>query len=296
MFHRYKNGNYTVMIDDVTGTKIRETEDDEFCAEFPESMDINLTQRCTGSCPYCYAECTPDGKHGDIMGAKFVDTLKPYTEVALQINDMSHDMLIPFLEKLKALKVFPSITVNQMHFEQKEDFITDLIDRKLIYGVGISLRNATKDFTDRVHKYPNAVIHTIYGVTSFKDYYRLANNNMKVLILGYKDKGRGHNYLLANRENIERQQKWLYDNIMQILELGWYKVLSFDNLALEQLNLKERMPKDKWEAFYMGDDGTSSFYVDLVNGTFGKSSLVPKEEMLPLKDDVVEMFEIVRGL
>ena len=36
----YKNGNYTVRINTVNGTKIRETEDDQFIPAFAENMDI----------------------------------------------------------------------------------------------------------------------------------------------------------------------------------------------------------------------------------------------------------------
>ena len=39
---RYKNGNYDVTLLS-EGTKIRETEDDEFIPDFAESMDIKLT-------------------------------------------------------------------------------------------------------------------------------------------------------------------------------------------------------------------------------------------------------------
>lgn len=37
-------------------------------------------------------------------------------------------------------------------------------------------------------------------------------------------------------------------------------------------------------------------HVDLVDGTFGKSSLTPKEEMMPLRNDVAEMLKIVKRM
>lgn len=79
---RYKNGNYDVtLLSD--GTKIRETEDDEFIPDFAESMDIKLTNHCSLGCPYCHEGSTPEGEHGDILNEKFIDTLHPYQEVAL---------------------------------------------------------------------------------------------------------------------------------------------------------------------------------------------------------------------
>ena len=295
MIHEYKNGNMIVSIDDIDGTREIVTQDDEFRPEFPLNMDVNITQFCTANCPFCYAECSTSGKHGDIMNAKFVDTLHPYTEIALQVNDCSHPDLIPFLEKLKNNHIFTSITVNQIHFEQKEDFIADLINKRLIYGLGISLKNPTPEFLEKVRKYPNAVIHTINGITSIKDYVKLCNQGVKVLILGYKDKGRGHDYLLANKKEVEYNMNCLEDSIGVMIRTGWFDVLSFDNLALEQLHIKDILTNNEWESFYQGDEGSISMYVDLVDKTFGESSLVQKSEMMPLMDDVRDMFIIVKG-
>ena len=100
----YKNGNYTVnVLSD--GTKIRETNEDEFIPSFSENCDCKITDKCDGGCPFCYEGCTPNGKHGDILNYKFLDTLHPYTELAINGNDMSHPDLIPFLIKLKEKKV-----------------------------------------------------------------------------------------------------------------------------------------------------------------------------------------------
>ena len=294
----YRNGNYITKIDDKTGTRTRIQYDDneDFIPEFPESLDVNLTQKCNGGCQFCYAECIPDGKHGDIMSAKFVDTLHMYTEVALQVNDMSHPDLIPFLEKLKEKKVLPSITVNQMHFEQKEDFISELIDNEMIYGLGVSLKNPTQEFIQRAQKYPNLVVHTIIGINTPQNYIRLVNKGLKVLILGYKDKGRGHDFLEKERKVIEYNQKWLKESLNIIINCGWYPLISFDNLALEQLDVKSLLPTEQWERFFQGVDGHNSLYIDLVDRTFGKSSLVSKTEMMPLMDDIKDMFNIVRRM
>lgn len=46
----YKNGNYTVKFNLKDGTKIRENDLDFFDAEFPESMDLKITNRCSNNC------------------------------------------------------------------------------------------------------------------------------------------------------------------------------------------------------------------------------------------------------
>jgi len=64
----------------------------------------------------------------------------------------------------KDKKVIANITVNQKHFEQKQELIKRLVDEKLIYGLGISLVNPSDRFISLVKQYPNAVIHVINGI------------------------------------------------------------------------------------------------------------------------------------
>ena len=117
----YDNGNYHVTIYE-DGTKVRETFDEnatEFIAEYPECMDVKITNRCGKGCSWCHENSTPDGEHGEILTAKFWDTLKPYTEIAIGGgNTLEHPDLVTFLIKLKNLKLIPNMTVNQTHFMQ----------------------------------------------------------------------------------------------------------------------------------------------------------------------------------
>ena len=165
----YKNGNFrTAIFED--GTKIRETNDDEFQAAFAENMDIKITNCCDMGCPFCHEGSTTDGKFGDIMNEKFVDTLHPYQEVALGGgNVLEHPNLIPFLQKLKEKKVIANITLNQVHFEKNIELVENIINEKLIYGLGVSLVNPTTEFIEKISKFPNAVIHVINGVLKPSD-------------------------------------------------------------------------------------------------------------------------------
>ena len=282
----YKNGNYTVKILS-DGTKIRETEDDEFIPSFAENCDCKITDKCDGGCPFCYEGCTPNGKHGDILNYKFLDTLHPYTELAINGNDMSHPDLILFLEKLKEKKVIANLTVNQIHFERHQSLIRKLVDDKLIYGLGISLREPTEEFISLVKTYPNAVIHVINGILSPSDVEMLSDNNLKMLILGYKQLRRGVDWFNKESKDIIIKQNWLKENLKDIL--SHFKVVSFDNLAITQLDVKRLMSEEDWNEFYMGDDGNYTFYIDMVDGTFGKNSLATVR--YPIMDSIDKMFQ-----
>ena len=287
---KYENGNYIVFFNLNNGTKIRETNDDEFIPSFAEGVDMKITDKCDGGCAFCYEGCTPNGKHGDILNYKFLDTLRPYTELAINGNDMSHPDLIPFLMKLKEKKVIVNMTVNQLHFERHQDLIRKLVDDKLIYGLGISLKNPTEEFVALVKTYPNAVIHVINGIVGPADIGILADNDLKILILGYKLLRRGVDHYSTHYENIEALQYWLKENLEEMIE--HFKVISFDNLAITQLDVRRLMSEKDWKEFYMGDDGKYTFYLDMVEGTYGKNSL--STERYPIEDDIVTMFEKIR--
>ena len=284
----YKNGNFTTKIFS-DGTKIRETEDDEFKAAFAENMDIKISNYCDMGCKFCHEGSTKNGKHGNILNEKFIDTLHPYQEVALGGGDAtSHPNLIPFLQKLKDKKVIVNMTVNQKHFEQKQNLIKRLVDEKLIYGIGVSLVNPTDEFISLVQQYPNAVIHVINGVIRPSDVEALSDKNLKMLILGYKQLRRGNEYYVADHENIVVKQMWLKDNLDKIV--NHFKVVSFDNLAIEQLNVQRLMSKEEWDEFYMGDDGTMTYYIDMVERKFARSSTADFDKRYDLLDSVDDMF------
>ena len=292
----YINGNYIVNINLATGTKERIQPDDsaDFVPEFPESIDCSITMKCSLGCQYCYACCTPFGAEGDLRGAKFFDTLKPYTEIALQANELDHPDLMWLLNKLKQQNVIVNITVNEAHFMEKRDLIRKLVDNDLIKGLGISYWYYSTDFLEEVKKCPNAVLHVINGLITEKLLEPLYDNDLKVLILGYKELGRGIEYKAKKDIFLEDNQRWLYIDLWSLIDK--FKLVSFDNLALEQLNVKRFLTDEEWDSFYMGDDGDFTFYVDLVNKRFGQSSLAKPEEMLPLEDDVISMFNKIRNV
>ena len=285
----YKNGNFTTKIFD-EGTKIRETKDDEFIPEFAENMDIKISNYCDMGCKFCHEGSTKNGKHGDILNQKFVETLHPYQEVALGGGDAtSHPDLIPFLHKLKDRKVIVNMTVNQRHFEQKQELIKKLVDEKLIYGLGVSLVNPTDEFISLIQKYPNAVIHVINGILTPSDIETLSDKNLKMLILGYKQLRRGNEWYSEDHENIITKQMWLKENLGSIIE--HFKVVSFDNLAIEQLEVQRLMSQEEWDEFYMGDDGSMTYYIDMVEQKFARSSTADFDKRYDLLDSVDEMFK-----
>lgn len=296
----YKNGNVSTMIFS-DGTKVRQTKDDEFVPAYAENMDIKICDFCDLNCKFCHEGSSVNGKFGDILNEKFIDTLHPYQEVAIGGGDATaHPDLIPFLEKLKQKKVIANMTVNQVHFEEKQELIKELVDKKFIYGLGVSLVNPSEKFLSLVSQYPNAVIHVINGIWNADSLEKMRKYpNLKILILGYKELRRGKEYLSKGKLEVLCQKEWLYQNLEIILKgndgkTPIFNAVSFDNLAIEQLNVRRFFSDKEWERFYMGDDGTMTFYIDMVKRQFAKSSTAPLDKRYPLLNGVDDMFSIIQ--
>lgn len=289
----YKNGNtYTTIYED--GTKVHFTKDDDFIFDFPEAHDIQISQCCDNGCEFCYAGCSVNGKHGKLTNWKFFETMRPYTEIAINLQFPLPLDLMDFLEEMKKRQIIVNVTINQKHFmsEHGQQLIQFLIKTGLIKGVGISLVDPTQEgFIETVKRTPNAIVHVIAGVICPEDIGVLGNQGLKILILGYKTKGRGLNYYKIHNQGVLDNIAWLESCLMDFVEE--FNVISFDNLALEQLHVKDKLSEEDWEKFYAGEDGSVTFYIDLVNGTFARSSI--SETTYPIGDKSVdEMFAIIK--
>ena len=129
---------------------------------------------------------------------------------------------------------------------------------------------------------------------SVHDLTRLAGHDLKILVLGYKHLRRGESYYEQNDESVNALQEDLNKYLFpEIINKSWFNVVSFDNLAIKQLHVRENMPAEQWEEFYMGDDGNYTFYIDMVDGTFGKNSLAT--ERFTIMDNIDDMFNKIRG-
>lgn len=297
----YENGNYTVRLNLSDGTKIRENDLDFFDAAFPESMDLKITNKCHNNCPFCHENSTCTGKHGDILSPSFIDKLHPYTEIAIGGgNPLEHPDLIPFLKKLKELKMIPSMTIRQNDFMENLDLLRQLRDDNLIYGIGVSFISSSRDLVKALKEFPNAVLHVINGIVDIDDLHEMAYDNLKILILGYKEVRRGALLYAKEQAEIQLKKEQVYNELETMIKDGWFDVVSFDNLAIKQLNPQRLMSKEQWDEMYMGDDGidgeqtSASMFVDMVERKFARNSCAPLDQRFDLLDDIKNMYQTLK--
>ena len=300
----YINGNhYTGIMSD--GTRIRatrETEDDRFLYDFAENCDVKITNHCTAGCPFCHEGSSKDGKHADLSLPIF-DTWKPGTEIAIGGgNVLDHPDLIPFLTKLKKQEVVCNITVNQRAVDEQYTLLQKIVTENLVNGVGISITDPLNEkqmkAVDDLYEDTgcrNFVCHVIVGIVD-KNFIPVLQGR-KVLFLGYKNNvGRGVSYNEQNEIKIKENTEWLINNLKDLSTK--FQVMSFDNLALAQLDAKNvlGLSEEEWKLRFQGKDygdvnGTeapSTFYFDAVNQTIGRSSTQPYNERVKYSGQTFE--------
>jgi len=289
---QYTNGNVHVMINVNDGTKIRATDDDEFHTVFPESIDLKITNRCSIGCRMCHEGSTEKGDHAD-LNAPFFETLRPHTEIAIGGGSLTtHPQIDQLLRSFKRKRILANITLHEEELLTNYDRIQEWIDKELIRGIGVSVHSpACEKVCEFATRNTNAVLHVITGMTSLETILSYGNMNMKLLILGYKDLGRGAEYYCENKEIVEEKIIEMESNLNLIFSK--FKVVSFDNLALRQLNIKKHVRDDMWNLFYQGSDATHTMYIDLVKREFAATST--SADRYKLMDTIDAMFAKVKG-
>jgi len=288
LLNKYLNGNVTVTLFD-NGTKIQEW-DDIPNPVYPNSIDIKATDYCDAGCAWCHEKSTINGSHADLEHLlAIIQDLPRGTELAIGGgNPLSHPGLVPFLITCKSLGLIPNLTVNYVHIERQSILINKLLDNELIYGLGLSIPDDFEEgIINLLKKNSNIVYHVIAGVNDLSILNKIKKSSIqKCLILGYKIYGRGKNYITP--ETTHSIANWE-------LNLGQYikKIhLSFDNLALKQLNIKQYLTEDEWSKFYCGDDGAFTMYIDAVKQQFAMSSTNPIRH--PLIGDMKDIFQTIK--
>jgi hypothetical protein len=120
------------------------------------------------------------------------------------------------------------------------------------------------------------VVHIIAGVFPVEQLEKLFEiSEYPILVLGYKQWGRAKDSIPT--DSIQRFKEKLISIINKARTENYEsyigaRVVGFDNLALEQLGIKDYLPKDEWERLYMGNEGEHSMYIDAVKGEFARTS------------------------
>jgi hypothetical protein len=262
----YKNGNCDVTIYK-DGTKVREYEGTPL-PEFPESIDLKITNRCYGGCEFCHEKSNAFGNNANIDDIYDIVNDLPFgVELALGGGDIlvRQDIFI-LLEELKRKGLIANATVNAKCLNTYATCkINKFRNEKLIYGLGVSYSPEEEESIAHILD-DNTVVHLIMGIDSIDTVFKYP----KVLVLGYKEFGRGLDYYKMHKDSIDTNKLNWINNVDKLMNSS--NLISFDNLAVGQLDLKSKLPGDVYNKYYMGDDGQFTMYIDAVENKFAASS------------------------
>lgn len=301
---RYLNGNYLVKTSSYGSTffgieKRALRVGEELKSAFPDSIDLKISNRCSHGCPFCHESSTKEGRVLNLEKTKEILEQLPAKPIEIAVGggnileclNETEDILDWLLEKGFRTRV--TITLNDLKStgnSSLDDRITKLLLDK-VEGLGVSVsslkdikltknsvdyfKSSLLDYTDLGKKLgygPQAVYHVIAGITPVNDIKWIVENTKgSVLVLGYKQWGRAKDTNLPDMNDLKHYLKNLIQNINTDL-----KSLGFDNLAIEQLGIKEMVGEDKWKGIYLGDEGSCSMYIDAVKGEFARTSRSPE--------------------
>lgn len=267
----YQNGDFNCTLYS-DGTFVKESTIPNPIAAFPSTIDIKITNYCDLGCAYCHEDSTVQGLHGDLsLLLEQLSVLPAGIELAIGGgNPLAHPSLLEFLYVAQQQGKYANITINQGHLVVHQQLIEELLTQKLIKGIGISVTGFAR-LPDWLLKAAgdNLVLHMIVGVHTKEQLRSMleVTPNAKILLLGYKSEvGRGVTYYSRTVE------KNIQDWVVWVRYFFGKCVLSFDNLAIQQLKLERFFSSTAWSRFYMGDDFTSSMYIDAVKQQYAPTS------------------------
>lgn len=232
-FGSVKNGNYWVGYK--FGRKIRFSTNRDICVpEYPELIDLSITDKCEHGCPFCYKDASKSGEHANI---DYVKNLIRNVNAGYPISETHYKKKIEFAIGGGNILLYPNlgdlfdfitheghivnVTLNAKDYpclfdEKKNKGIKEIFD-KYVTSVGVSV--TSMEDVELLKKYgywiparykndydsrpASVVIHLIPEMLGAEKTNEIINELRdekmelcfwNILCLGYKTNGRGGNY------------------------------------------------------------------------------------------------------
>ena len=278
----FKNGNYYVLYNnfhinnEFEKVRLSVEKGMDLIPEYPELIDLKITEKCNIGCSYCYQASTNKGKHADINFIyKILSCLPNPVEFSIGGGDI---LEYPDIEKLfKAIKNsnkkhIINVTINQASNWKLTNCDLPFKDmfKKYVDGIGVSINNVSeirsfyeieKEFNDKYvtcHIIPELIGYdkTMGIINELKATSKVYYHN--ILLLGAKLTGRASNMQITKFTDEQ------LDNIFSNNSIG---------VDTSFINHYEKYLNDNFDnVFFTKNEGEYSMYIDAVTQNAYKSS------------------------
>ena len=294
---KVKNGNYYILYGSVFNRKekLRVQVDSipDMIPEYPELVDMKITDACQHKCPFCYMASTPNGKHAELRDVyNLIHQFMYKTEFALGGgNVLLHPDFTSIVKRISEKNHIANITIRYDDVDtiKRNTKLKNAI-KKYVSGIGISVQSANDvdvatDFINQMldlgkhvslHIIPEMIgVNTSVDIfTKMKDINQrqmslhkkdntYTSNFCRVLFLGLKQSGRAknltHNLLTADELTLLRKESGYVFNVDT----------AFINTYCDWF--KEMYDGDE-EFFLTRHEGEYSMFIDAVNNKAYASS------------------------
>lgn len=267
---------------------------DTYIASAPELVDIKLTDWCDLACKFCYQDSTKKGLHAPLAAIKaIIDDLSHagVFEVALGGGEpMSHPNFGEILDYCRTKNIVPNFTTRNYKALATPEFKA-YADKCGSIGISIATPDDVSDlmqYDDKITA-QNCSLQVAMGAQSPGDFASMltlleeTRSFSGVILLGYKDTGRGHR-AKGNRwyepdrvdgDDAIAMFKTFQNNRRRIHKWGPFMTLSMDTEMVRSTETFLAKHGIKAE-LYMKNEGRVSCYIDAVAMTIAPSSYCDK--------------------
>lgn len=280
----YINGNYAVTELGGGGIKKRALRGGEnFQPKFPDSIDLKITNSCSRGCPFCHEKSVPGGKSFNLQRTIGILSTLPRVGIEIAVGGGNiFDIPNEAAELLTWMTDYgfrPRITIAYDDLVENANYVDEyrfstgnIPPQAVIFKnspfIGVSIGKYYDKLDIPYYGMNEPIVwHVIVGVMPVEDMRKILNDCKyhKILILGFKNFGR------AVGQTPKELEEWKILG-KEIAQRRFIKTIGFDNLALEQLEIKDHIDTKTWDSLWFGPEFCTSMYIDAVEETFAPTS------------------------
>lgn len=284
-----KDGDYWVLFDKNSGSRITFSFEDDpkesTKPEYPYLVDIKITDFCDLGCAYCYQGSTKNGLKCD---NSFFYDIKNVFEIVLGGGEVTRDRE-HFISVLNVIRyragehVNINFTTRTLDWLNDEKYAQEILSKTKTFAFSVDEKNQNQleklinifDYRWNVENnelYKNKpsiqIIPEIMGDYCLEKILRICKNNfIKVVLLGYKETGRGIDYKKVKYNTIDDRFLRVLDKLVKD---QMCPNISVDTAMISKYHDTISNILPSW--LYHKEEGKYSMYIDLVTKQFAPSS------------------------